>query len=228
MAQAASIHPVPVNICRARFTRLTSTGTIAAGPHNSYTTADIDHLNFTPQVNQGVQRVLVGGCNCVKATFKAPDSLLYFTFDLELAGLHPLLLEMLTGGGAILDSSDVPVGVGYQFPDAILCGQDAAYTAVEVWTDNWEQESQSAAPFQFTHWVFPMVSWQWGNGSLQNDFFTPTLSGTSRGNAAWGVGPYGDLPAAVVSAGGVGKQGGLFWTSTMPAVTDAYATASSG
>lgn len=229
MPQAANITPTLLNICRARVTRLTSTGAIAAGPNNSYVTGNLDHINFTPVVNQGVQRVLVGGCNCVKATFKAPDSLLYFTFEYAANALEPALLEMLTGGDIVLDSSTVPVPVGYRFPNPIDCGSDASYVALEAWSDNWIGGGQAAAPFQFTHWIWPMVSWMWGNGALNNDFMQPTLNGTSRSNVAWGLGPYGDLSAAAVAAGGVGdKPAALFYTDVMPAATNAYAVASSG
>src|SRR3954471_14574536 len=105
----ASIH-----LCRIRVTRLEDTGAPAAGPNNVYVSDKPLVLGVTPVLEAGVDRTLVGGCDCIVATYRGYDKLKRVDFQLDLGALEPGLSEMLTGSAVITDSGDL---IGNWFDD---------------------------------------------------------------------------------------------------------------
>lgn len=200
----ASIH-----LCRIRVTRLNALGNLTAGPNNSYVSDKPISLGVTPNIETGSDTVLKGGCDTIVAQKKGDDLLKRFDLQLDLGALEPALVEMLTGGAAILAGAD-PIGVWWPLGTTV-----APKVAFEGWSDAWEDDHQFTA-LPYVHWIFPATKWQVGPVTLQNDFATPQLNGASVGNPNFGLGPYLDLPEAAHS------NGGYFYSATTPAAGCGY------
>lgn len=202
----ASIH-----LCRIRVTRLDSLGNLVAGPNNSYVSDKPISLGVTPNIETGTDTVLKGGCDQIVAQKKGDDLLKRFDLQLDLGALEPAIVEMLTGGAAILDGSDV---IGVWWPLGTTAPPKVAF---EGWSDAWEDDHQFTA-LPYWHWIWPATRWQMGPVTLQNDFAQPQLNGFSVGNPNWGLGPYGDLPEAA------DDNGGFFGADAIPAAHCGYLT----
>lgn len=198
----ASLH-----LCRIRVTRLDDLGNVAAGPSNSYVTDKAVSLAVTPDIEAGADTVLRNGCDGIAAQRRGDDLLKRFTLQLDLSAVEPALVEMLTGGTAIVSGGDV-IGV------SMIYGTTPPLVAIEGWSDAWEDDHQYAT-FPYIHWIWTASKWQIGPTTLQNDFATPQLNGFTRGNPSWGLGPYGDLPEAV-------DDFASFYTTTRPAAACGY------
>lgn len=205
-----------IHLCRVRVTRLDQIGNVSPGPNNVYVTDNPIMLSVKPEIEAGVSKTLVGGCDCIVADYRGYDKLKRFNLELDLATIEPGLLEMITGGPAILDAGAQPIGMWWA--SQASCSQPAQpNVCVEGWQDLWEVDRQSAI-YPYIHWIWPSVHWQIGDYSLQNDFNQPKAMGFTRGNTQWGLGPFGDLPEACH------PLGGFFFTNQIPAAQCGYKT----
>ncbi len=197
-----------IHLCRIRATRLDTLGNPAAGPNNVYVSDKPIMLGVKPEVEAGQDKTLVGGCDCIIASYRGYDKLKRFGLELDLGVIEPALLEMLTGGAAILDGED-PIGMWW--PNQLTC-EDAVQpnVCIEGWQDLWEEDHQASSPYQYVHWIWTSSFWQIGDHSLQNDFNQPKLTAFTRGNPNWGEGIFGDLPEAA------GDLGGFFYDDSLP------------
>lgn len=218
--QNPEICAIPLHVCRFRVTRLNADGTVAAGPDNSYVSDDLITVQMNPNILQGLETDLVGGCGCIVATRKDPDRLKRFDFVVNSGALEPALLEMLIGADIIEDTSTSPVPIGVWYPDQRDCSFVPTSVAVEFWADAWVDDAPDV-DWPYIHFLFPRTSWQMGSMQLGNDFAQTVVNGFSRSNASWGDGPYGDQPEVIP----VGAPGG-FWYSQAAQPTSAcgYAT----
>ena len=206
----ADICVAAIHLCRIRATRLDALGNPSPGPNNVYVSDNPIMLSVTPEIEAGEDKTLVGGCDCIVASYRGKDKLKRFNLEFDSAVIEPGLLEMLTGGAAILDGSGQDP-IGMWFANQLSCSADSApNVAFEAWQDLWEDDHQLAAPYQYLHWIWPSTYWQLGDVTLQNDFNQPKLTGFSRGNPVWGEGIYGDLPEAAQ------PLGGFFYTDEIP------------
>lgn len=201
--------------CRLRVTRIDATGAPAPGPNNAYVTDKPISVGFTPVLSQGTDAELRGGCDCVIASRKGDDFLKRWTLQLDLGTLEPALLEMLTGGSAIMDPLNPTDVIGVWWPTGIDCGTTAARVAVEGWTELWDGDAPALA-FTYGRFLWPSVRWTMGQGNLQADFLQPQLNGETQGNLAWGPGPYGDQPEDAQA------NGGFWYTNALPSASCDY------
>lgn len=197
-----------IHLCRIRVTRLDSTGHPVAGPNNVYVSDKPISLGITPVIEAGQDRTLVGGCDCIVATYRGYDKLKRFDFQLDLGKIEPGLLEMLTGSAVILSGAD-PIGNWFDDQQFQCSGPPSPNVAFEAWQDLWLDDAQDPT-FPYLHWIWPSSYWQIGPETLQNDFLQPRLTGFSRGNSVWGTGIYGDQPEAAQ------PLGGYFYASSIP------------
>src|SRR5690242_1237923 len=116
MAQRTILCAAPLHICRMRVTRLNSDGTVIPGPKNSIVSDTIIDLTWNPVIIAGDERDLMGGCDCLLATFKGRDKHKRFDLALHNGNIDFPMLEMMTGSALITDDSTIPVPVGVQFP----------------------------------------------------------------------------------------------------------------
>lgn len=185
--------PSSIHILRARITRLNADGSVndtGTPAKNMVVTSALTHLNWTTNVQAGDQRVVVGGGDCICVQYRGFDKLLSLGLELEMCRLEAVLMEMMLGTALLLDdATPTPQPIGASLGKTLECGDTQAAVAIEAWSTAWKG-SGIDPDHPFIRWVFPMTYWQIGNGSLQNDFLLPTLTGYTQDNPAWGVGPY--------------------------------------
>lgn len=220
MPQAVAICGQSILACGFRATLLDDEGDVHSGSNNYYTTHDLISITITPNIEDGSDRVLKSGCDCIIATAKFPNLLKRFDFEIQLGSLEPALISLMTGAPIRLDASTVPVPIGYDFPVQVSCADTPPpKIAIEIWSDNWESDHDSPT-LPFFHWVFPGTRWNIGPSTLNNDFAPNVLNGFSFGNTRWGHGPYTDAPTQVI-----GQLGSVFQTATaIPAAVCGYQT----
>ena len=192
-----------VEICAIRATRLDSDGSVSGDADNVYVVQDVIQLQLTPNIREGEEREMAGGCGgCLIASKTDEDNLRRFDLELQSGRLEPGLIEMLTGG-TVVDGTDGPVGV--LIGEKRACGTPQPRVAFEAWSKRWTADDEQDPVYPWWHWVWPSVAWVLGQNTLQADFGPVTLTGKTRTNTAWGSGPYGAVPASVA-----GNQLGIF------------------
>lgn len=206
----ATICGTSLHLCFVRLTRLNLDGSVAAGPNNHVVSDNPVVLTAAPNILAGEQKDLVGGCDCVCATYRGYDKLRYWDLTLQLCALEPAMLELALGATLQVDSQASPLGIDW--PSQVTCSSPKQPpVAIEGWTDLWVGDQQNQTGPQFIRWVWPMTFWQMDQFQLQNDFLTPQLKGFSRTNGNFGD-PYDDLPSGVAAS----DTGGFFYDDAVP------------
>jgi hypothetical protein len=180
----------PIRFCAFRVTLLEVTGAVAAGPNNSYVSGKGIQIQETLDIDEGTERVVRNGCDCIGAQYKPDPILKRRLLQLDRDALEPALESLMLGDTLILDGSD-PVGIA----DAELgvCSTTSRpRVAFEAWLEAYDVDHPDA-DVPYIHFVWPATTWTPG-GTLTfgSDFMQPSLSGFSRENDLWGHGPYGD------------------------------------
>jgi hypothetical protein len=205
-----------IHLCAVRVTRLDQLGNPSPGPNNVYVTNNQLMIQAKPVIEAGQDKTLIGGCDCIIASYRGYDKLKRFDLELDLGTLEPGLIEMLTGGSAIIKGG-APIGVWW--PSQLDCAQPAQpNVCVEGWQDLWQDDHAVQSPYQYVHWIWPSTRWQVSDHTLQNDFLQPKLTGYSRGNPNWGLGIYNDLPEVAQ------PLGGFFYDTIRPVAACGYQT----
>lgn len=200
-----------IHICAIRATRLDQLGNPLAGPNNVYISDKSIQLTATPAIEAGEDKTLIGGCDCLIATYRGYDKLKRFDLELDIGVIETGLLEMLTGGTAIVDAQGQPIGV--QWPNQLDCSQPAQPNiALEAWQTLWNDDRPETS-YQYLQWVWPSTHWQIGAMTLQNDFLQPRITGFTRGNSNWKTGIFHDYPATVTTTNPLGS---MFMTNSIP------------
>lgn len=191
---------VTLHVCRMRVTQLDDLGNTVSTPDNFYVTSAIITVGLTPNIAQGADLELRGGCDCVLASYRGVDSLKRFDFEVALGKMEPALQAMLIDG-TVIDGTDgtttVPIGVAY--PSPLSCDDTPSNVAFEFWTDNWTGDSLDP-DWPYIHHIFPQSRWAPGPITYGNDFGQPGVTGYSKQNLAWDD-PYGDGPGVAVTYG---------------------------
>lgn len=81
-----------------RVTRLTSSGTLATGELDSYTTSAFMRMSFTPEYEDGEEITEKAADGTVCVSYKAPDRLKRVTMELAICEPDPELTALLAGG----------------------------------------------------------------------------------------------------------------------------------
>lgn len=198
-----------IHLCRVRATRLNADGTPTPGPNN-YVVSDVPiDLAVTPVIEAGKDSTLVGGCDCIVATYRGYDKLKRFDFVMNMGKIDFPLMELMLGSTIISGSGGDYIGQWWS-SNAFACATPAQPNcAFEGWQTGWNQDRQDNVQ-PYVHWVWPSTYWQIAPHTLQNDFLLLQLNGFSRGNSAWGTGIYGDQPASAP------PLGGFFYSQTQP------------
>lgn len=209
-----------IHICAIRVTRLDSDGTVAAAPNNHVVSGNPMLLTVEPEIVEGDSKNLIGGCDCINASYKGYNKLLRWNLTLQMVALEPALIEMITGASLQVNGTAEPVGV--QWPNQVLCSEPSQPpVALEAWTDLWVGDAQNPGAVRYIRWTFPMTFWQMDSFNLENDFLLPQFTGFSRTNSAFGD-AYADLPAGVVAS----ATGGFFYDDTIPTPVCGYSSSS--
>lgn len=203
MAQLAQKCLAPVSICALRVTKLDAVGLVAAGPNNSYVTDSLTEIQASPDIKTGDEVELANGCGCDIVSYKNDDILKRWTLQVTLGRLEPALQSLLLGGDVIYDASDVPVPIGWHWPVQQLCSAGGQpNVAVEAWAKAVDYDHQDQ-DYPWWHFVWPWAKFQIGQVTLGSAASTIPVSGFTRSNPGWGLGPYGDAPEPIEQAGAV-------------------------
>jgi hypothetical protein len=206
MAAAAECF-AQIKICAVRITRLDSLGNPSPGPNNVYVSDNSIMLSAKPAIEAGVDKPLIGGCDCIIAFYHGYDKLKYFTLELDQGLVEPGLEEILTGGTSIMQDG---AAIGMNWPNQLDCAAPTQpNVAIEAWQDNWQDDHQ-VTDFPYTRYIWPSSYWQMSDFSLQMDFNQPKLTAWTRSNPNWGEGIFGDQPQAIAATGG------WFYDTTIP------------
>lgn len=218
----ANICPTPIHICRIRVTRLVEgTGVVAAAPNNHVVSDKPMVLGITPEIEQGEDKTLIGGCDCVAVAYKGRDKLKRFNLELTMTAWEPALVEILTGSAVLTNASSENIGNSWTDQNSCSAALNAP-VAVEAWQDLWVGDAQVSNP-RYVRWVFPYSYFQVSDWSLENDWATPKFAGYTRKNPNAWANPYVDFPTGLTTLPG---QGGYFWDNAVPAAYCGYSTTS--
>lgn len=220
MPQLAKKSLTPVKICRARFTRLTATGAVAAGPNNSYVTDVLTEVGISPQIAEGDAIEVTSGCGVLLVSYKQDDQLQRYDISMSIGRVDAALKELLLGHPVILDTSTVPVPIGNHNPVRTTGSFVAPAVAAEYWQEAIDYDHRDADKAYF-HWVFPMVKFREDDFDMTNDATVIPVAGSTVENTLWGVGPYAGDPAPEA----VHANGAYWLTNTIPTAAVGYGTA---
>lgn len=207
-----------LHVCRTRITRLDAAGAPVIGASSVYVSDALVTVGISPEIAEGEEREVINGCDCVTLSYRSPDKLKRFTFEVEDGLWEPHALEMMTRA-PIIPGASAGTALGNAFPDDTgACVGQPSGVAVEFWTEA-RDGGQPLAGTPYVHWIFPRSIWRMGDVELSNEFATSALTGYSEPNAAFGD-PHNDQPTAYP----VAPQGAYFLTATAPpAATPGYA-----
>lgn len=209
-----------IHLCFVRLTRLTSAGVAAGGSNGHVVSGNPMLLTVEPEIVEGDSKNLIGGCDCINASYRGYDKLLRWNLTLQMVALEPALIELLTGAGLQVNGSTEPIGVDW--PNQVLCSADAQPpVAIEAWSDLWVGDAQNPGSTRYIRWVFPMSFWQMDSFNLENDFLLPQFKGFTRSNSSFGD-AYADLPTGVIPS----ATGGFFYDDSVPTAVCGYSTSS--
>lgn len=182
----------PIRFCAFRVTLLDDVGNVAAGPNNSYVSGKGIDIAETLDIDEGTERVVRTGCDCIGAQYKPDPILKRRLLTLNRLALEPALESMMLGDTVILDGSD-PIGV-IDAEVAACSTSTRPRVAFEAWLEAYDGDAPDS-DFPYIHYVWPSTTWTPG-GTLAfgSDFQQPSLNGFSRSNPLWGSGPYSDQP----------------------------------
>ncbi len=181
-----------VEICAVRATRLDSLGNPVGEANNVVVPQDPIQLQFTPNIREGDDRELIGGCNdCIIASKTGEDQIRRYDLELQMGRLIPQMQEMLLGATLITDGGD---DIGILYGEKLPCGQSAARVAFEAWSKRWTEDDEQDPVLPWWHWIWGSARFVPAQNTLQSDFGPFTMTAKTRRNTSWGFGPYGDQP----------------------------------
>jgi hypothetical protein len=207
-----------IDICALRATRLHADGSPAEEPNNVYIVNDLLQVQVTENNEQGQSRVMNGGCGgCEIARRDEPDKFIRYDLEIQAGRWEPGLIEMLTGRAAIVDTGGNILGV--HGPRKLACGEAPALAAIETWSTRYLSTDEQDPVYPWFRMLFVASTWVLGQQTLQSDFSPFVLTGKTKVNSSWGIGPYGDQIEAI----GAGEHS-MTWldSGTLPAATCDY------
>ncbi len=132
-----------LHLCRVRATRLDAVGNPLAGPNNVVVSDTPMVLAVTPNIEAGVDKTLVGGCDCIIATYRGFDKLKRFDLSLDMGLMDPALFELMTGSTAILDGND-PIGNWFTTNQFDCSTPAQPNVCFEGWQTGWNEDQTDA------------------------------------------------------------------------------------
>lgn len=185
----------PVELCAIRATRLNADGTPADGPDNVVIPQDPISLQWTPNIREGDEHELIGGCGgCVIASKTDEDTLRRIDIEIQMGRLIPAVMEMLIDA-TVIEDTDGPLG--FKYGAKRPCGTPQNRVMLEAWSKRWTEDDEQDPDWPWWHFLFSSVASVPAQQSLQSDFGPVTINGKTRVNSSWGFGPYFDAPVSL-------------------------------
>jgi len=208
-----------------RATRLGADGAPVDGSTNGcdmYLTSGFISFTFTPNYAQADEISITNAAGEVCVYYKAPDTLQYVEFGLELCDPDPILTQMLIGGDVLtsttackpdgMEVTDTAV-VGYAAP-ALGSAAQGSGIAIEIWTQA-VIGGKSANVCPYWHYLFPYSTFSLdGDRVIENGNLATVFAGRGSGNSGFGAGPVLDTTGITPVVDGANFQ----WK--FPTITD--------
>jgi len=206
-----------------RVTRLDACGVPVESACSSATEECFVQITLTKvfQERQDAQRISANGDICVDKP-KA-QILRWYEVSAELINVNPSLLNIMTADPLVLNDAADPVAIGW---DTDFDSASAVNFALEFWVGTEDDECDDGEVvygYGILPWIYQAAL---TDLTLGNDVVTFTVTGISRRNSPWGVGPYNvrvaqtgpdaGLPAPLLTAIGPKTHKRFFWTTLAP------------
>lgn len=180
--------PLIANADVIRVTRIDSCGRPICGPENSYVFDCFATLGMAVNNEDGtdVKYTAANGRTC--GYKKGCPSFLGFDVELHFFQISPEFIELTTGQPVYFDFAGAPIG----YDDcSIKC--DTGF-AIELWAEVLGEDACPDDPAAEASWVYFLLPWvtngQLGDIELGAEAVDLSLTGSTRTNGRWGVGPY--------------------------------------
>lgn len=186
-----------LQVCRMRVALLDDTGAPLAGAENQVVTDALIQIGWQVQVAEGSSFRQKNGCGKVCLTYNGPDQIEGVNLTKTLCNLDHELIALETGSQLAVVGGETR---GFAIPD-INADLDRR-VSVEAWSLAWDGDEQAVDDGNplYHRFIWPSVSWVFGDGSLEDNPLAIPLSGKGRGNANFGDGPGNDLPWGVYTS----------------------------
>jgi hypothetical protein len=193
------------------------------GAGNGLVTNALISAQVDPDVEAATTSTQKNACGEVCATARDCDKLLGVNVSLTLCQLDAQLLYFLIGGDLFRDLAGDGAGdvLGMQMPfstDACANG-----VSLELFAKAWDGGQQATPAFgggaaaAYFHVVFPKVTFQIGQNTLEDAFASIVVNGYSSENSnITANGPFNDWPTDIAAAGGVTSSMGFFLDTAIP------------
>jgi hypothetical protein len=176
---------------------LTAACAPAVGATNGVATSAIVRLASSPQYDTGQEYLLKNGCGDIVAYSREQNRLKEVAITLELATKDFELIELLTGGSLIVDSTGNNIGIARRGVGKV----ESAYVSLEIWTTtidaNGPCQDATTDPGYYRV-IFPRATFTLGDSTFENGVAMVTLTGFGTNNPQWGNGPWNDYPGTTV------------------------------
>lgn len=208
-----------------RVTRLDSCGNVVDDGCDMATSESVVTLALTNQ-NQDRQEYLQlngKGEICVDETTE--PQLRWIEFELTFCDVDPELFNIITGEPLVLSDAAVPLAIGW---DTTQEGPLNSFFALEGWTNTGGDGCDDETGPTYGYFLLPFaVGGQVNGETLENGNINLTVTGRTKRNSPWGLGPYnvriieaagptlGD-PAPLLTAIGATTHKRQFWTKLAP------------
>jgi hypothetical protein len=177
-------HLKPIRGKRMRLTRLDECGVPVIGTASTLVTKGFISLGLSPQYEDGESITQPNADGDLEINEPADSMLSRVDAAGAFIGVHPDVVEMLTGNPVVLDNIGNAVGFRLQGGIPILGGW-----AVEVWTGLAGQLCAGSPAYGYS--VLPFLrGGKIGDVSIENAAVNLTISSSTRENPGWDVGPY--------------------------------------
>jgi hypothetical protein len=177
--------PLIANASVMRITRVDECGAPVEGPNNAFVAecfSSIAMANVTDEQDDIIYRAANGK---VCGYRKGCVSFLGFDVTLSVYSVSPELLEIITGNPVVMPATGTaPIGID---TCSVQCNTGFA---LELWVEVLGEACTGEDP-QFLYILIPWIT----NGiigdlEIGSESVTLELTGSTRANGAWGVGPY--------------------------------------
>lgn len=188
--------PIPANGDIIRLTRVDNCGAPVEGANNAWVDECFASVAAAPNVDEGTDIQAKGANGKLCGFKKACPTLL--GYDLTIALLHasPEAVELLTGQSVVLDYlGDV---AGWDDCD-IKCRSGFA---IELWQEVIGEDCPEDADGLWLYWLYPWIAnGRLGDLTIADEAVNFEISGSTRANSRWSLGPWDVVLASPGVAG---------------------------
>jgi hypothetical protein len=169
-----------------RFSLLDSDGTPLCGEPDG-TVYTMTPISLAVTVNTDAGETVTTRTGCGDVCYTRTDADIETGADLVLTLCnHDPEFQALATGAEVLDVNSAPgLAKGVQTGSPVES---------HFWTKSLDGSAQNAAPNSYWHWVFPSVTWTFGNFTLGRDSLQMVLNGTAAPSGNLGSGGFSDVP----------------------------------